>query len=90
MSDGVTITGIIAVAIIVVMAIFKDRLKAFFFKADSEGVRATIKAGNDKTSSGITIKKTSQIGSNSEIKVSKDNVNIEEFEQKGKGHKLEV
>ncbi len=87
MSDTVLIALIIAMAVVIVLIVFRNRLSNFGLKI---GKRLDTKLETHSQSAGVSISKSSQIGTGHEMKVSRDNVDISEVEQVGNGHKIHV
>ena len=85
MSDQVMIVLIVALAVVIVLVVFRDKLSRFVFKA--KGINAHLET---HTNSGVKISKTSQKGKGHEINVERDNVDISDHKQDGEDHKLTV
>jgi hypothetical protein len=103
MSDNVLIVLIITVAIIIVLFIFRDRLRKFSIKGGKDSVEAnletykekqtpTTKEINGKTEHayGVNISGNKQIGKEHEIVVTKSNVNVSDNLQLGENDQIEV
>ena len=96
MDPKVQIVLIIALAVVVVLIVFRRRLSKFIFKADSKGINAELNAmppaaiGQGKQE-GIIISENKQIGRDNKIRVSKtDAVQITDNKQKGDGQEIDV
>lgn len=85
MSDQVIIVLIIALAVVIVLVVFRKRLSRFVFK--TKGINASLET---QRSTGVIISKTSQKGKGHEINVERDNVNISDHKQNGEDHTLSV
>jgi hypothetical protein len=97
--DTVLIVSVVAIAVIVILFMFRERLKSFGFKASKDGLEANLdterqgKAGTaaqaDKARS-INISGNRQIGEGNQIDVGRSSVNVEKNLQKGKNQKIVV
>ncbi len=86
MNNTVLIALIIAVAVVIILIVLKDRLGKFSLKANPDGINANLEA----RSGGVTISKSKQTGKGHDMTVSRDDVTITEYEQDGEEHKLHV
>ncbi len=101
MSDAVLITLVIAAAVIVVLFLFRDQLKAFIFKANREGVEAqlhTYEPQQDKPSQmadaapnpDVVISGNELMGTGNEIDVGRSSVQIDKNVLSGDEGKIRV
>jgi hypothetical protein len=88
MNETVQMALIVAIAVVIVMVIFRQRLSSFLFKATRKGVEAKLHAGS--TSDGINISGNVQKGQRQVIDVSRNNVNVEKNVQLGKDQTIIV
>lgn len=96
MSDTVQIGLIIAFVVIVVLFMFRERLRNFMIKANKDGVEANLDAGQGVSQAGknkratVNISGNKQIGNKNRIDVGRTNVNVEKNLQKGNNQEIVV
>lgn len=101
MDNAIWIVLIVAVAVIVVLFMFRRDIRKFFLKASRDGVEAGLETrdpgqvfppGGVPTgrAPGVTIKGNKQIGTKNEISVSRSSVNVEDNTQLGRDQSIEV
>ena len=97
MSDTVLTVLIVAIAIIVVLFMFRERLRNFIFKANKDGVEANLETnqqdktlGNQGRQPSVNISGNRQIGKGNRIDVGRSNVNVEKNLQKGDDEEIVV
>ena len=84
-SDQVLMVLIIAAAVVIVLVVFRNKLSRFGFKI--KNINANMETRNHGA---INITKSSQKGEKNVINVDTGDVNISEFDQDGKGQKLNI
>lgn len=95
MDATVWIALIIAVAVIIVLYMFRRDLRKFFLKAGSDGVEAGIETRESQTansgaSHSVNISGNKQIGTDQKISIQQSDVNISDNVQAGHKQKIEV
>jgi hypothetical protein len=98
MNDTVWIVLIVALAVVVVLFIFRSSLSSFFLKANKEGLEAKLQthepadnqANPAPSSSGVTISGNRQLGDRNKIVVERDQVNVRDNVQTGRRQEIEV
>jgi hypothetical protein len=95
MSDPVLITLIVAIAVIVVLILFRRQLSDFLFKANKEGVEAHLKTHDPQDSQsahshGVQIRRNRLVGRDNEIEVQQEDVGVDENLVLGKEQKIQV
>jgi len=96
MSDTVQITLIVAVVVLIVLFMFRERLRNFMIKASREGVEANLdtnQPANDapKDRQGrVNITGNKLMGNKNRIDVGRSNVNVEKNLQKGSNQEIVV
>jgi len=94
MSDTGLIVLIIAVAVVVVLYIFRNQLSRFFIKANQEGITAELETREPSAKStekaGVRISRSRQFGKGNILEVQRDDVVIEDPLQVGKVQKISV
>ena len=98
MNETVLITLIVAVTVIVVLYMFRHRLRDFAFKADGEGIETKLTVHppdapdspplGPPPSPGVVISGNVQRGRDHKIKVRRDNVQVRENLQEGRGQEI--
>jgi hypothetical protein len=101
MSDTVQIVLIVAVTIIIVLIIFRRQLSNFFFKANKEGIEASLKTHKPTSGSGqdgdkvpgsnsadVSIRNNRIIGKKNEIDVGREDVAVNDNLMIGKEQKI--
>lgn len=76
---------IIALAVVIVLVVFRKRLSRFSFRA--KGIITKLETHD---SASVKISGTKQKGKRHAINVGRDNVDISDYEQDGEDHKLIV
>ena len=98
MDSTIWIALIIAVAVVVVLFMFRRDIRKFFVKASRDGVEAGLETRdpNQNTpevadrSYGVNIKGNTQAGSGNKISVAQSDVNVEDNAQVGRDQSIEV
>lgn len=93
--NTVLIVAVVAIAVIVVLLMFRERLRSFGFKAGKDGLEANLETSQQGKSQGsrsrsVEISGNKQIGKGNEIDVGRSNVNVEENLQRGNNQKIVV
>ena len=98
MNETVLIVLIVAIAVIVVLYMFRHRLSDFAFKADGEGIETKLSthqpdapdpaAPGPAPSPDVVISGNVQRGRDHKIKVRRDNVQVRENLQEGRGQEI--
>lgn len=97
MSDSVLIVLIVALAVIVVLYMFRRQLGNFAFRANRQGLEAQLstrqpdapeEAAAPAPSPGVVISGSVQRGRGHKIQVSRDNVQVRDTLQQGQGHEI--
>lgn len=94
MSDTVLVVLIIAVAIVIVLLVFREQLSRFIFKANKEGIEAQLDtrqeqdAAKPRRQAGVTISKNKQFGKGNVIDVGRNDVDVEDNTQLGEDQKI--
>lgn len=92
--NTVLIVAVVAIAVIVVLLMFRERLRSFGFKAGKNGVEANLetsqqaKSQTKQTGGSITISGNKQIGKGNQIDVGRSNVNVVKNLQKGENQRI--
>jgi hypothetical protein len=94
MNDTVLTVLIVAVAVIVVLFMFRRQLSRFFLRADKKGLEARLETHNPgaiaKRSDSITIKGNQQVGADNAIAIERSNVNMADNLQLGERQRITV
>jgi hypothetical protein len=98
MSDTVLIVFIIAIAVVVVLVIFRKQVSRFFIKAGKEGLEADLEtrepASPTTTTAGspasVVISGNKQIGKANKIDVAQSDVAVDDNLQLGEGQQIKV
>jgi len=99
MSDQVLIVLIVAAAIVIVLYLFRDRLKKFTIKGSQDNLEANLEAYKDTAqnepgaagqSYGVNISGNKQVGKDNKIKVAQSSVNVSDNTQMGQGQEIRV
>ena len=101
MDNTTWIVLIVAVAIIVVLFMFRRDIRKFFVKASRDGVEAGLETRDPGQSPppvatppghprSVNIKGNTQAGSGNKISVAQPNVNVEDNKQLGRDQSIEV
>jgi hypothetical protein len=100
MSDTVLTVLIVAVAVVVILFMFRRQLSAFIFRANKEGVEAHLETrdttAQDQTSGSagrthsVNISDNRQIGRDQEISVGRADTNVSDNLQLGEEQKIRV
>jgi preprotein translocase subunit SecF len=106
MSDTVLVVLIMAVAIVVVLIVFRRRVSHFLFRADQQGVAAEMRTREDKATAAdgqmdktsrrrpadVTVRGVRQAGAGNEVEVSTtgQTADVEDIAQLGVKQKLKV
>ena len=92
MSDTVLTVLIVALAVVVVLYLFRGQLRRFLFKANREGIEAELttraEAGRQGRQDGINISRSKQIGKGNVIEIGRRDVNVEDALQLGEDQKI--
>lgn len=88
MSDTVLITLIIAIAVVIILFIFRDKLSAFNLTANKRGLKGNLK--NYPPPSGVTVSGNVQQGDNHEINVGRDDATVIDNIQDGRENTISV
>ena len=87
MSDTVLIVLIVAVVVAVVLFMFRQQLKRFLFKANKDGIEATLETRDASRRSagprGVSISRNVQAGKGNVIDVGRSDANVSENLQQG-------
>ena len=101
MSENVTIALIVALTVVIVLLIFRKRLRGFKLKAGGEGVEAELEVADKAADSGdasvaqpastagVSIRGNKQIGRRNVIDVRRRDVEIADNLQAGSNNRLE-
>ncbi len=87
MSDTVLITLIIAIAVVIILFIFKDRLSAFNLTANKRGLKGNVK---NYPPSGVTISGVVQKGNKDKISVSQNDATVTNTKQLGDEDEINI
>lgn len=101
MDTTIWIALIVAVAVIVVLFMFRRNIRKFFVKASRNGIEAGLETRDPSQSPppaeiapvhpyGVNIKGNTQAGSGNKISVGQSNVNVEDNTQVGRDQSIEV
>lgn len=103
MDSTILIVLIIAVAVVVVLCIFRDKLRTFSLTANKEGIKADLETQptnipptNPVGSSqppkppGVTIRGNTQIGTDNKIHVGQNSIDVSDNLQYGQKQTIEV
>ncbi len=96
MSDTVKIALIIAVVVVVVLYLFRDRLRSFGLKASGGTVEAELKTSDAAASPpgesrpGVVVRGTEMTGSDQAVKVRGKQVEVTDTTLRGKGQEFSV
>lgn len=94
MSDSVQIALIVAVCVLVVLIVFRNQIKNFFFRAGPGGVETKFttkdRKGLTDPKTGVTITGNRQVGKKNQIGVERGGVNVSDNLQKGEEQKINV
>jgi hypothetical protein len=88
----------ITVAVLIILLVYRNRTKRFRFDAHKDGITTELEtvdpaeraAAAPKPRGSVIIRGSQMIGEANEMNISRGNVEIEEFKQKGKRQKLNV
>jgi len=90
MNNTVWIALIVAAAVVIVLYIFRHRLRDFNLRASRKGLETGFSTHEQEQSPGVVISGNVQDGQRHKIEVGRENVQVRENLQEGEDHEISV